>query len=60
MEEIQKGLKFIRVASKTCEEAGQTYNFVCPVCEGKAKVSRDSKNGRMHAYCTDCGTRVHV
>ena len=52
--EIQDFLKFMEIASKTCEEKGKQYDFTCPICGGKAQAIKNTYNGHLWAKCEKC------
>lgn len=37
---------------------GTAAEFVCPICGGKATVTRSRLNGHYHAQCSTCKTQV--
>jgi len=56
--EIEEFLNFMQVANDSCKERGKIYEFECPICKGKAKVSKASVNGHIHARCEKCDMKV--
>lgn len=37
---------------------GESKDFICPVCGGKAYAERVKLNGHLHAKCEKCGITV--
>lgn len=52
--EFEKMMAFHKVARTACKKAGKVYEFVCPICGGKAKVCKSGYNGHHHAHCETC------
>lgn len=54
---IVKMLKFRQMAGMGLKK-GEEKEFVCPLCGGKAKASRDSAKGHLWAECEECGMKI--
>lgn len=49
--------EFVVEAAKGLNK-GESKEFTCPVCGGKAHAERVKLNGHLHANCEKCGLRV--
>lgn len=56
--EIEDFLKFLKVASNTCNERGKHYEFECPLCKNEAVAIKNTYNGHLWAKCDGCGVKV--
>ena len=56
--EIEDFLKYLKVANEACKEKGKIYDFKCPLCNGNAKVTRNSYNGHLWSKCENCNMNV--
>ena len=51
-------LRFLCAALDACgEKAGVWYEFRCPICGGRARVSKSPYNGHHTGVCDGCGVR---
>lgn len=53
---MDKIVEFLK-AQQEAEEKGE-YEFVCPICGGKAWWGRAEGNGHLHCGCQGCGIMV--
>ena len=65
MDKIEMGFfeqieTFTAAAYEACEhkECDKSYEFVCPLCGGRAIAGKASCNGHHHAHCKDCGMSI--
>ena len=57
-EELEKFLKYLKVASEVVKEKGKHYEFECPICKGKAAAIRNIYNGHLWSKCEKCNMTV--
>ena len=57
LEKIQKEVLAFMGAVEEAEKKGE-YEFVCPLCGGKANWARSTYNGHLSAMCEGCRFRV--
>ena len=57
MEHLKRIGSFTVAAYEACDdkERDKNYEFVCPLCGGRAVAWKSPYNGHHHAYCKDCG-----
>lgn len=53
---IEEFLKFLKIASETCQEKGKYYKFICPLCGEKAEGIRNTCNGHLWAMRYECNS----
>lgn len=45
---------FYIAAKNICLKRGIKYNFICPLCGGKAHAKKLKKHSSIHASCENC------
>lgn len=51
-------IPFYNLAIDLCRRRGIKYNFKCPLCGGKAHVTKTTRNGPIRASCESCGIKI--
>lgn len=57
-DEFEKFMKFLKAANEAIKERGATYEWICPLCDGKCMGGKAKCNGHIHAGCQDCKVSI--
>lgn len=53
---INPAIILLQKAFRSNIKNGELITFACPCCGGRASGGRNAKNGKLYAYCGECGT----
>lgn len=54
LKSYHSAVAFYLAAKNICMKRGFKYNFICPLCDGKAHAKKLKKHGSVHANCEIC------
>ena len=53
---INPAILLLQRAANSDIKRGELITLTCPYCSGQASGGRNAKNGKLYAYCGECGT----